>query len=92
MGDTQGHQWRAILRSENGLLQEAPQGLKSTVIAGLVHGVLQHGPRYRCMHRELTDKTYWALVRSLLLVREDFTLPESEARLSAIWDASHGQN
>ena len=25
VGDTQGHQWRAILRSANGLLQEAPQ-------------------------------------------------------------------
>ena len=40
------------------------------------------------MHRELTDKTGWALVRSLLLVRDEFARPESEARLSAIWAAS----
>ena len=25
VGDTQGHQWRAILRSANAVLQEAPQ-------------------------------------------------------------------
>ena len=39
-GDTQGHQWRGIFRAAAGLLQEAPQGLESTVITGLLHAVL----------------------------------------------------